>query len=178
MHNYMFRRSKLDEISIWLPLLLKCIEKNQTFKIVFNEETVFEFVFHNKHFFEKISFYFTSQELKLSSSSRYKYNQKEYHFTVKGKQDIFRFYYFINETLTKDNLSEKLLKKIEEESKKEGKLRSNERYNYFKLSSLFCARISFGCLNNSFKLISPVDSPDSNKVIGRIFIHAKRPVPL
>ena len=31
----------------------------------------------------------------------------------------------------------KLLKKIEEESKKEGKLRSNERYNYFKLSSLF-----------------------------------------
>ncbi len=31
----------------------------------------------------------------------------------------------------------KLLKKIEEESKKEGKLRSDERYNYFKLSSLF-----------------------------------------
>ena len=32
MNYYKFRRSKLDEISIWLPLLLKCIEKNQTFK--------------------------------------------------------------------------------------------------------------------------------------------------
>ena len=30
-----------------------------------------------------------------------------------------------------------MLEKIEEESKKEGKLRSDERYNYFKLSSLF-----------------------------------------
>ena len=66
---------------------IKMYWKKSNIQIVFNEETEFEFVFHNKHFFEKISFYFTSQELKLSSSSRYKYNQKEYHFTVKGKQD-------------------------------------------------------------------------------------------
>ena len=29
MPYYKFRRTKLDEISIWLPLLLKCIEKNK-----------------------------------------------------------------------------------------------------------------------------------------------------
>ena len=45
MPYYKFRRSKLAERSIWLPLLLKCIEKNQIFNIVFNQETEFEFIF-------------------------------------------------------------------------------------------------------------------------------------
>lgn len=37
--------------------------------------------------------------------------------------------------------------------------------------------ISSGWENSAFRLTSPVDSPDSNKLIGRMVSHVKRPVP-
>ena len=60
MPYYKFRGTKLDEISAWLPLILKCIKKKQPFKIVFSDNIKFEFEETNeKEKLKKLYFYFT-----------------------------------------------------------------------------------------------------------------------
>ena len=69
---YKFRSTKLDEISAWLPLIIKCNISKQSFKIEFNDNIEFKFDgIDGKEAFKKLYFYFTSNELCLSKSLKY-----------------------------------------------------------------------------------------------------------
>ena len=43
MPYYKFRSSKLHELSAWLALILKCLEKIQSFKIIFPNKLEYKF---------------------------------------------------------------------------------------------------------------------------------------
>ena len=139
---YKFRSTHLDEISEWLPLILKCIDKNQKFKINFGNEI--EYIFENnqrkeKGKFDKLNFYFTSNELKLSHHSEYKIQGEKLSINKekKDKDTVFRFYYFVNKILEVTNLNDYIFKKIKDESKKKNSFKKEKRYLYFKISNLF-----------------------------------------
>ena len=141
---YKFRATKLDEISSWFPLILNCIENKQSFKIAFSEKI--EYIFDGvkeKEKFHKLYFYFTSNELKLSDSSKYELRldkKKEYKYCIdksKKENNVFKFYYFVREVLKKEKLKESLLETINKESSKKDSLSKSERYKYFKISNLF-----------------------------------------
>lgn len=69
---YKFRSAKLNEISSWLPLIIKCNTSKQSFKIVFNENIEFKLEgIDGKENFKKFYFLFTSNELCSSKSSKY-----------------------------------------------------------------------------------------------------------
>ena len=137
---YKFRSTNLDEISEWLPLILKCIEKNQKFKINFGNGI--EYIFENnqrneKGKFDKLNFYFTSNELKLSHHSECKIQGEKLSINKEKKDTVFRFYYFVNKILEVINLNDFILKKIKDESKKKNSFKKEKRYLYFKISNLF-----------------------------------------
>ena len=126
---YKFRATKLDEISSWFPLILNCIENKQSFKIAFSEKI--EYIFDGvkeKEKFHKLYFYFTSNELKLSDSSKYELRldkKKEYKYCIdksKKENNVFKFYYFVREVLKKEKLKESLLETINKESSKKDSL--------------------------------------------------------
>lgn len=85
---YKFKYSDLDEMSAWLPLILKCIEKKQTFKIIFknNEEYKFEGI-KDKSYFRKLYFYFTSNDLALSQFSKYEIKYKNFKHELEINND-------------------------------------------------------------------------------------------
>ncbi len=115
---YKFRKSNLDEISCWLPLILKLIKQKQKFKIKFNDNIEYKFEGSKDSKFNNLKFYFVSDKLTLSSKSEYevKVNKTEFKYTIKeDKKDkeAARFYYFVTKVLD-NKLSEKIIKEIEE----------------------------------------------------------------
>ena len=138
---YKFRSTYLNEISEWLPLILKCIEKNQKFKIKFGNGI--EYIFENyqgkeKGKFEKLYFYFTSNKLELSHHSEYKIKNEKLNINKEKEKDlVYRFHYFVNKILETVNLNDVTLKQIKDESKKRTSFKNESRYSYFKISNLF-----------------------------------------
>ena len=147
---YKFRSSKLDEISAWLPLIIKCIICKQSFKIVFKDNIEFKFDgLEGKENFKKLYFYFTSNELTLSKLSKYEINlNKEYKMIIdedSKEKHIFRFFHIIRKVLDEQKLKDKRLDKIIKDCKDRDDFtiaKKNEdeidiRYRFFKISNLF-----------------------------------------
>ena len=147
---YKFRSTKLDEISAWLPLIIKCIICKQSFKIVFNDNIEFKFDgLDGKENFKKLYFYFTSNELILSKSSKYEISlNKDYKMVFdedSKEKHIYRFFHIIRKVLDEQKLNDKRLEKIIKDCRDRedftiSKKNANEidiRYRFFKISKLF-----------------------------------------
>ena len=147
---YKFRGTKLDEISAWLPLILNCIIKKQTIKIVFSDNIEFKFEGSTeKENFKKLYFYFTSNELILSKHSKYEKKFKEDYILEIDNDNKekykYRFFHIVRKVIEEENLNEKKIKKIIKENKNtdsftidnKNKDEIDIRYKYFKISNMF-----------------------------------------
>ena len=142
---YKFEYSKLYDINIWLPLILKCIIKKQSFKICFTNNIEFVFNFENrKQNFKKLYFYFTKSDLLLSKYSKYETEYKDHYLKIEDDSKVIRFFHIVNGVLDTERISSKEFKNIERKFKDKedfklikDNIEINSRHSYFKISRLF-----------------------------------------
>ena len=139
---YKFNHTNLNYINIWLPLILKCLLKKQSFKIYFYDNIEFKYDSPKEiQNLKKLSFYFTQSMLNLSKNSNFEFNDKFKLKIVdnKNENDIFKFYYIINKILdytdiNKVNFDKEITTKI---NYKDYALSKDDKYKFFKISNLF-----------------------------------------
>ena len=143
---YKFNKSDLEGLDIWLPLIIKCFVKKQSFTIHFSNRCKYEHESsYDRQNFSKLSFYFTKKYLWISNSSEYKMafdTSKSFKISNDSdKKQIFKFYNIVNNILDEKIIinSDKYRKKLKTyESKESFENESIElQYKYFKISDLF-----------------------------------------
>ena len=142
---YKFLDGNLKEIVFWLPLILKCMVKDQFFKIEFYNQKKFEFLgSNNDNYFEELTFFFTSNELSLSVNSKYKIKNCTKYNTLEIKDESdkkykYMFFNIINKILDEDQpVDDDFMKKIYNRYKdKKFELKNEIFYKFFKISNLF-----------------------------------------
>ena len=145
---YKFMDTKLDQLNVWLPLIMKCFVKKQSFKICFSNNIEFKFDSQNdKQNFKKLYFYFTQNELYLSKYSKYEIELAEKYSLIiedeKKDKYIFRFFHIVNDVLEEEKIRKKIFEKIEKECKKKEdfiKDKKNDKeslHKFFRISDLF-----------------------------------------
>ena len=145
---YKFMDTKLEDLNVWLPLIMKCFVKKQSFKICFSNNIEFKYDSENDNQnFKKLYFYFTQSELYLSKYSKYEIKLKETHSLIiedeKKEKYIIRLFHIVNDVLDEERISDKRLEKIEKECKNRGDFTKDKRdekesrHKFFKISDLF-----------------------------------------